>query len=66
MLYIIAQGYPRDYVSIENAPPVLVREGNTQLVRYSLDIRIRYSTYSLIFKSWTGFIEALNFLIITP
>ena len=38
-----------------------VREGNALLVRYSLDEHIRYSTYLLIFKSWKGPSEALNF-----
>jgi hypothetical protein len=46
-------------------PAVLVREGNMQLVKYSLDIRVRYSTHSLIFKSQKGSIEALNFLVVT-
>ena len=41
---------------------VLVREGNMLLVMYSLDARIRYSTYSLIFKSQKGSAKALNFL----
>ena len=45
--------YPRDYVQ-EIWPAVLVREGNMQLVKYSLDILTRYSTYLLIFKSQIG------------
>ena len=49
----------------EVRPSLLVREGNTLLVRYSLDTRARYSTYSLNFESQKGSIEALNFLIIT-
>ena len=44
---------------------LLIREGNMLLVRYSLDTRARYSTYSLNFESQKGSIEALNFLIIT-
>ena len=44
---------------------LLVREGNTLLVRYSLDTRTRYSTYSLNLKSQKGSIKALDFLIIT-
>ena len=49
----------------EVQPSLLVREGNTLLVRYLLDTRARYSTYSLNFESQKGSIEALNFLIIT-
>jgi hypothetical protein len=49
----------------EVRPAVLVREGNTLLVKYSLDIRVRYSTYLPIFKSQKRSIEALNFHIIT-
>ena len=49
----------------EVRPSLLVREGNTLLVRYSLDTRERYSTYSLNLKSQKGSIEALDFLIIT-
>ena len=64
VLYIAHTSY-RDYVSQEVGPAILVREGSTQLIRYSLDISIRYSTYLLIFKSQKGSIEALNFLIIT-
>ena len=48
----------------EVRPSLLVRKGNTLLVRYSLDTRARYSTYSLNFESQKGSIEALNFLII--
>ena len=44
---------------------VLVRESNMQLLKYSLDIRVSYSTCLPIFKSQKGSIEALNFLIIT-
>ena len=58
--------YPRHYVSQEKVPAVLVKEGNMQLVKYSLDIRVRYSTYSPIFKSQKGSTEAMNFLMITP
>ena len=46
----------------EVRPSLLIREGNTLLVRYSLDTRIRYSTYSPNFNSQKGSIEALNFL----
>ena len=49
----------------EIRPSLLVREGNTLLVRYSLDTRVRYCTYSLNFKSQKGSIEALNFCMIT-
>ena len=45
----------------EVGPVVLVRESNMQLLKYSLDIRVCYSTCLLIFKSQKGFIEALNF-----
>ena len=38
--------------------PVLVRESNTQLLRYLLDTHISYSTYYLIQE---GSIEALKF-----
>ena len=57
----------RDYVSQEVRPAihVLVRESSTQLIRYSLGICVRYSTYLLIFKSQKGSIEALKFLVIT-
>ena len=44
---------------------MLVRESNVQLLMYSLDTRVSYSTYLPIFKSQKGSIEALNFLIIT-
>ena len=40
-------------------PVVLVRESSTQLVMYSLDTCVRYSTYTWIFKSQKGSIEAL-------
>ena len=43
---------------------VLARESSTQLVMYSLDTCVRYSTYIPIFKSQKGSIEALNFLVI--
>ncbi len=36
-----------------------------QLIRYSLDTGIRFSTYLLIFKSQKGSSEALNFRITT-
>ena len=49
----------------EVRPSLLVREGNTLLVRYSLDTCVRYSTYLPIFKSQKGSMEALNFLVIT-
>ena len=49
----------------EVRPAVLVRESNMQLLKYSLDIRVSYSTCLPIFKSQKGSIEALNFLIIT-
>ena len=44
----------------------LVRENSTQLVMYSLDTCVRYSTYKIIpiFKSQKGSMEALNFLVI--
>ena len=64
VLYIAHASY-RDYVSQEVRPATLVRESSTQLVRYSLDARVRYSTYLLIFKSQNGSVEALNFLVIT-
>ena len=49
----------------EVGPAVLVRESNIQVLNYSLDIRVSYSTCLPIFKSQKGSIEALNFLIIT-
>ena len=49
----------------EGWPAILVRESNSQLIRYSLDTGVRYSTYLPIFKSQKGSSEALNFLIIT-
>jgi hypothetical protein len=49
----------------EVRPAVLVRENSTQLLMYSLDTCIRYSTYSPIFKSQKGSMEALNFRIVT-
>ena len=49
----------------EVEPAVLVRESYMQLLKYSLDIRVSYSTCLPIFKSQKGSIEALNFLIIT-
>ena len=49
----------------EVRPVVLVRESSTQLVMYSLDTCVRYSTYIPIFKSQKGSMEALNFLIIS-
>ena len=56
----------RDYVRQEVRPAILVRESGMQLIRYSLDTCIRYSTYLLIFKSQKDSIGALNFLITTP
>ena len=56
---------PWDYVSREVRPVVLVRGSSSQLIRYSLDTGIRYSTYLPIFKSQKGSSEALNFLILT-
>ena len=41
-------------------PSLLVREGNTLLVRYSLNTCAGYSTYSLNFESQKGSIKALN------
>ena len=61
MLYITIW----DYVSQGNRPAVLVRANNILLLRYSLDARVSYSAYYLIFKSQKGSGEALNFLIIT-
>ena len=45
---------------------VLVGEGSTQLLKYSLETSNRYCTYLTIFNSQKRSIEALNFLIITP
>ena len=39
---------------------LLVRESNMQLLRYSLDTHVSYSTYYPIFKSQKGSIKALN------
>ena len=49
----------------EVRPAVLRRESSTQLIMYSLDTCVRYSTYIPIFKSQKGSTEALNFLAIT-
>jgi hypothetical protein len=57
--------YIQDYVRQDVRPAILVRESSTQLMMYSLDICIRYSTYLPIVKSQKGSIEALNFLIVT-
>ena len=38
----------------EVRPLLLIREGNTLLVKYSLDTHVRYSTYSPNFKSQKG------------
>jgi hypothetical protein len=57
--------YIRDYARQDFQPAIFVRESSTQLIMYSLDICVRYSTYLPIFKSQKGSIEALNFLIIT-
>jgi hypothetical protein len=64
VLYIAHASY-RDYISQEVQPAILVKESSTQLIRYSLDTCVRYSTYLLIFKSQKGSIEALHFLVIT-
>ena len=45
----------------EVRPAVLVRKSSTQLLIYSLDKCVRYSTYLPIFKSQKGFMEALHF-----
>ena len=50
----------------EVRPAVLIRESSTQLLIYSLDTCVRYSTYLLIFMSQKGSMEALNFRVITP
>ena len=42
-------------------PAVLSRESSTQLIMYSLDTCVRYSTYIPIFKSQKGSTEALSF-----
>ena len=67
LLYIAQASYIyiRDYVRQEVQPGLLVRESSTQLITYSLDTGIWYSTYLLIFKAQKGSTEALNFLIIT-
>ena len=51
--------------TFEVRPAVLVRESSTQLVMYSLDTCVRYSTYIPIFKPQKGSMKALNFLAIT-
>ena len=45
----------------EVQPAVLSRESSAQLIMYSLDTCVRYSTYILIFKSQKGSTEALSF-----
>ena len=64
-LSIYIHGITSAKITCEVRPLLLIREGNTLLVRYLLDTRARYSTYSLNFESQKGSIEALNFLIIT-
>ena len=60
-LFIMAAKRKRE---VRSAVPV--RESSIQLVIYSLDTCIRYSTYNiLIFKSQKGSMEALSFLVIT-
>ena len=51
----------------EVRPAVFVRESSTQLVMYSLDTCVGYSTYVYIpiFKSQKGSMKALDFLAIT-
>ena len=49
----------------EVQPAVLSRESSAQLIMYSLDTCVRYSTYLPIFRSQKGSTEALNFLAIT-
>jgi hypothetical protein len=64
-LSIYIHGITSDKRTREVQPLLLVREGNTLLIRYLLDTRVRYSTYSPNFKSQKGSIESLNFCIIT-
>ena len=45
----------------EVRPAVLVRENVTQLLMYSLDTCVRYSTHLLIFKSQKDSMEAPEF-----
>jgi hypothetical protein len=61
-LSIYVHGISSDKRTREVRPLLLVREGNALLVRYLLDTRVRYFTYSLNFKSQKGSIESLNFL----
>ena len=49
----------------EVQPAVLRRESSAQLIMYSLDTCVRYSTYTPIFKSQKGSTKALSFLAIT-
>ena len=49
----------------EVRPAVLRRESSAQLIMYSLDTYVRYSTYIPTFKSQKGSTEALSFLAIT-
>ena len=49
----------------EVRPAVLHKESSAQLIMYSLDTCVRYSTYIPIFRSQKGSTEALNFLAIT-
>ena len=51
----------------EVRPAVLRRGSSAQLIMYSLDTCVRYSTYNIIpiFKSQKGSTEALSFLAIT-
>ena len=64
-LYIYIHRITSAWRMCEVRPSLLIREGNTLLVRYSLDTHARYSTYSPNFKSQKDSIEALNFCIIT-
>ena len=45
----------------EVQPAVLSRESSAQLIMYSLDTCVKYSTYIPIFKSQKGSTEALSF-----
>ena len=62
----IAQGNYRDYISKANQPAILVRESSMQLLRYSLDTCVRYTTYFLISSLRKALNFLMDYLIITP
>ncbi len=64
VLYIVAMGLRKPRKRMKFGQRYLSEKSSSQLMRYSLDTGVRYSTYVPIFKSQKGSSEALNFLII--